>query len=204
MTTKRRSTPAKVQPAKKSVPASVDQFLPDDYRVPKKRDQFMKLEPGTHNIRIMTAPIRGWVFFSEPIEDGHKVLRPVRRTEELGDFTAEEMIAASAKTNEKGELEGSRHFWILLVYNYALKRFQVLEITQVKLLDQLMALYKNEHYGDMRDYDIAITRTGTGKNDSKYNAIPAPPKLLAAEIQEQFEELKYNLNAILDNEYPIQ
>lgn len=181
-----------------------DSFLPVGYKVPKKSDQFLKLEPGAHKLRIMCPPIKGFVFFSEKTntEDKTKELKPVRRTEEFGDFTADEMRNANAKESD-GKLEGSKYFWILLVWNYEQKRFQVLEVTQVSILDGLMNFYNSSEYGDPRTYDVTITRTGTTKNNTEYSLLPSPPKALTREIEEEYAKINYNSNALMEGGYPF-
>lgn len=182
-----------------------NRFLPENYRIPKKSDQFMKVTVGKHKVRIMAAPIRGFVFFAEEIEKetGDKVYKPVRRTEDFGDFTTQEMIEAGGKMNDKGKIEGSKYFWLMLVWNYKEQRFQVLEITQTTVLEGLMRFIEDGDYGDPRGYDITIERTGTGKNNTKYSVIPSPPKQVDQEISDTFSQLTYNLGAVLENEYPF-
>lgn len=181
-----------------------DAFLPEGYKIPKKSDQFMKLTVGQHKFRIMTAPMMGFVFFAEETDSqGNKTLTPVRRLEEMGNFTPEEMIELNAKKNEKGALEGSKYFWVVLLWDYEDKRFKVLEVTQITILDSLMAFYKHPEYGDPRKYDITITRTGTTKNDTEYTVLPSPPKKVSLEIEKAFNELQFNLDALIKNEYPL-
>lgn len=181
------------------------EFLPEGYKIPRKSDQFLKLTVGKHRLRIMSSPVRGFVFFSEQVaEDKTKKLVPVRREESLGNFTSEEMIEAGAKLNDDGNLEGAKYFWVVPVYNYNEKRFQVLDITQVSILDALMGFFNSDEYGDLRGYDITISRTGTNKNNTEYTVLPSPPKKIEKEVLDKYEALNCNPSAILVNEYPMQ
>lgn len=185
-------------------PQNNDSFLPENYKVPKKSDQFMKVTPGKHRVRIMTAPIRGFVFFSEEKdESGETKFKPVRRTEEFGNFTAQEMVDHGCKVDAKGKVESSKYFWLMIVWNYSEKRFQALELTQTTVIDALVKYINEPEYGDPRGYDVTIERTGTGKNGTKYALLPSPPKPLDSEVADTFEQLVYNLGNVLENEYPF-
>lgn len=200
---KTQTAPAK---SKKGAIAKATEFLPEGYKIPRKSDQFMKIAPGKHKIRIMASPIRGFVFFAETIdkESKEKKLKPVRRIEEGGDFTSQEMLDAGAKLGSEGKLEGSKYFWLLIVWNYAEKKFQALELTQISIVDALFKMINNDEYGDPRGYDITIDRSGTTKNDTEYSVLPSPPKKVATEIQEAFNLLSHNLEGVMNNEYPFQ
>jgi hypothetical protein len=176
-------------------------FLPENYQVPDKAKQFMKLEVGDNHFRILSSPLLGWVFFNEEN-------KPVRRSFEEGEFTHEELAELKAKRNDKGEFEGSRHFWIMLVWSYKYNAPKILELTQISIIKPLCGLIEDEDWGDLRGFDINIKREGTGKNDTEFTTTPKPHKPLAPEIEDVIETLDksrlLDLNAIWKGEYPFQ
>ncbi|MBK3516681.1 hypothetical protein [Carboxylicivirga marina] len=177
------------------------EFLPETYQVPDKNRQFMKLTPGDNNIRILSAPLLGFVIFTED-------KKPVRKPIEEGDFTIEELESLKAKKNDNGEYEGSKHFWIMLVWSYEAEAPKILEITQISVLKPLHELSQKEKWGDLRDYDIDITRVGTGKLDTEFSVMPEPKEELSNEIRAVVGELEekklLDLNAIWKGEYPFE
>lgn len=177
------------------------EFLPPAYQVPDKSRQFMKLTPGDNLIRVLSAPLLGFVVFTEE-------KKPLRRHIEEGDFSIVDLEEAKAKRNEDGDFEGSKHFWVMLVWDYASQAPKILEITQISVLKPLYALANDEDWGDLRDFDININRVGTGKNDTEFSVTPKPHKELLPEIQEVMKELEENgfldLNAIWKGEYPFE
>ncbi|WP_430811297.1 MULTISPECIES: hypothetical protein [unclassified Carboxylicivirga] len=176
-------------------------FLPEAYQVPDKTRQFMKLTPGDNVIRVLSAPMLGYVVFTED-------KKPHRRHIEEGDFTTDALREVRAKRNEDGDFEGSKHFWIMLVWDYASKAPKILEITQISVLKPLYALAEDEDWGDLRDFDINIHRTGTGKNDTEFAVTPKPHKPLQADIEDVIQQLEekqlLDLNAIWRGEYPFE
>ena len=161
----------------------------------------MKLTPGDNVIRVLSAPLLGFVVFTED-------KKPLRKHIEEGDFTLEELEKAKAKRNENGEFEGSKHFWVMLVWDYSAKAPKILEITQISILKPLYALANNEKWGDLRNFDININRVGTGKNDTEFSVIPNPHETISQEIEEVIKELEekslLDLNAIWKGEYPFE
>ena len=88
-----------------------------------------------------------------------------------------------------------------MVYNYDEERIQVMEITQKSLKEQLLVLARDEDFGDPKEYDIKITRSGE-KLDTTYNIIA----LGKAEFtnQKAIEEAQaVNLEALYDGNDPF-
>lgn len=179
-------------------------FLPQGYKVPDKSKQFMKLVPGDNVIRILSSPLLGFCVF---VKDGDGV-KPFRRGIEEGDFNEHELEELSAKKNEKGDFEGGKHFWIMLVWDYAINAPRILEITQLSVLRPLYSLMENPKWPDLRDFDIVIKREGTGKNDTSFEVTPNPSEPLSNEIENCLHELEeknlLDLNAIWKGDYPFQ
>lgn len=181
-------------------------FLPKSYQLPDKSKQFMKIKPGDNVVRFLSNPLTGWVVFTE---DKKPVRRPYDETSStLGDFSREELEKMKAKKNDNGEFEGSRHFWIALVWDRNTNTPKILEITQITIIRALLNLFQDSDWGDLREYDVNIHREGTGQYDTEFSINPKPQKPLSGEIVETIEKLEENnlldLQAIWKGEYPFE
>lgn len=85
-----------------------------------------------------------------------------------------------------------------------LYRNKVQKITEVKvyrfgwaIYNQIKELVKDVDYGDPKDYDIAITRTGSTKNDTRYNVIPKPVRPPTPEDKSLIESCDIDLAKIV-------
>ena len=176
-------------------------FFPKDYIVPDKSKQFMKLALGDNEIRILSSPMLGYVVFSSDN-------KPIRKQFDQGDFTKAEMVKYKAKKNEDGAYEGSRHFWIMLVWDFQENIPRILEITQTKILKPLFAYTEMKIWGDLRKFNININRVGSGKTDTEYTVTPHPhtelPPAIVDEINTLVETGMLDLEAIWRGEYPFE
>lgn len=183
-----------------------ESFLPENYTLPDKSKQFMKIEQGDNVVRFLSSPIAGWVFFDENNKPVRRKYDPSIPT--LGDYSKEELKELKAKKGDNGDFEGSRHFWIALVWCRKSKAPKILEITQVQILNPILALNKDEDWGNPINYDININRTGTGKTDTTYTVTPKPHKEFDDDINMVLLELEennlLNLDSIWDGGYPFE
>ncbi|MEM9686676.1 MAG: hypothetical protein AAF934_07115 [Bacteroidota bacterium] len=181
-------------------------FLPEAYVLPDRTRQFMKIEPGDNVIRILSGPLVGYVFFTEDIKPVRRPYDPNSRT--LGDFTRAELEEMNAKRNEEGEFEGSRHFWMMLVWDRKTNSPKILEVTQITIIKALYRLLEDENWGDLRKYDINIHRKGTGKFDTEFAITPKPHQPVSKGILSLIKEFRSNglldLKAIWKGAYPFQ
>jgi hypothetical protein len=155
-------------------------FFPKDYELPKTPSGYMKLEDGQNKFRILSAPLIGWMYWT-------KNNKPVRSPEP---FTS---------TPEDARLDDDafkpKHFWNLIVWNYAEKRLQILEITQASIQGPINDLVCNADWGDPREYDITITKKGQ-KLDTEYTVQPSPQKAVPGEALAAFQAQRINLEAL--------
>lgn len=162
----------------------MDEFFPAEYEVPSTND-FMKFEKGENNFRIMSSPVMGWEYWNT--QD-----KPVRSKTEWA-MTPED-IKLDSKT---GKPTSVKHFWALVVFNYAAKTVQQLEITQKGVMDAILALAKNAKWGNPKQYDLTVTREGDGLK-TKYTVMPSPASELSPEMVAEFEKKAFDLNTVFE------
>ena len=181
-------------------------FLPESYLLPDKSKQFMKITPGDNVVRFLSSPLTGWVFFNEDSKPQRRKYDPSINS--LGDFSNEELIEAKCKRNSAGELEGSRHFWMALVWDFESDTPKILEITQITIIKSLVGLFNDADWGDLRGYNINVHRKGTGQFDTEFEVTPKPHKALPKKVTDVVEELTesalINLDAIWEGNYPFE
>jgi len=78
-----------------------------------------------------------------------------------------------------------------------------MEITQKTIMMPMQALIKNTKWGNPKNYDITITRKGTGMQDTEYAVMPNPHAPIADDIAEAFLKQKINLNALYTGADPF-
>ncbi len=163
-------------------------FLPEGYS-PSTKGEFMKLGEGANNIRILSKPLIGKLYWVSPEgvvrekgkgEKGDKPYR-LNYTDEL----PKEVLDFQTK-----------EFWMMKVWDYKEGSVKILELTQASILRSLYEFVKDEKWGDLREYDINIKREGSGI-DTKYFVMPSPPTQLAPEIKDASEESDIDLTSFL-------
>ena len=150
----------------------------------------MKLQDGDNKIRIVTDAIVGWEYWKE--DNGDR--KPVRVKE------MPEEVPAEATEDKYGNF--IKEFYAFGVYNYNEKKVQILQITQVSIQERLFDLDSNEDWGDLKGYDITITRNNEGGR-VKYEVTPLPPKELSMEVANAVAEKPMNLNALYEGKDPF-
>lgn len=161
-------------------------FLPDKYEVPSTSDKYMKFKPGKNQFRVLSEPIMGNEYWVE--EDGKR--KPIRKK------MSEEIIL-----EEVPEPDKIRHFWAMVVFDYADEKIKILEITQKSIMGSMTNLSRDDDWGDPiggKGYDIVVTRDGEGK-ETRYEVSPKPKsKKLPDGVEQLYKDMKINLNALYD------
>ena len=166
---------------------SKDGFLPKDYT--PKQGEFMKLKEGDNNVRILSRPLIGKLWWVSPegvVRDksgGTKGDKPYR-------------IEYKAKLPQDVLELQTKEFWMLKVWDYDSKGVKILEFTQQSILKALNEFISNPKWGDPRAYDINIKREGSGM-DTKYYVMPSPPTILSKEIEDASQEAEIDLKGFL-------
>lgn len=162
-----------------------DFFPTENYKIPETSN-YMKLTEGEHNIRVLSSAIVGWEYFN-------KENKPVRSKVPF------EEVPSDIK-------EGGRinHFWAFVVWNYEAKRVQILELTQKTIMNPIQDLINNPKWGSPKEYDITITRKGTGMQDTEYSVIPNPHSKVEESTLEAYKRLNIGLSALYESLDPFQ
>lgn len=163
----------------------MNSFLPDNYEVPQKGGNYMKMKDGENRFRILTSPILGYEWWEQ---DG-ETRKPVR-------------VRMDAKITTTPESEKAKHFWAMPVYNYQEEAIQILEITQATIQKAIKALAKDADWGSPVNYDLVVTRSGKELN-TEYQVQPKPAKELDKTIAEKFAQTNIRLEALYDGDDPF-
>lgn len=161
--------------------------MPDGYEVPKGTGDYMKLKQGENKLRILSAPILGYEYWTAD-------RKPVRSRE------LPKVIPVDADISNGWN---PKHFWAMAVWNFEDKAVQILQITQKSIQNALIDLIQNEDWGDPRQYTIKITRKGE-KLDTEYSVVPSPKVAVPAEITRMYEEKNIDLDALYEGGNPFE
>ena len=169
-------------------------FLPDDYKplVPPGGG-YMKLTPGENRIRILGSmnddpptAIRGMVGWGTDSEGNRKPDRTMPR------------MAVDASQYE----EKPKEFFAMIVWSYASEQISILEVTQASIIGEIVSLASDPDWGDPKEYDISIVKTGEGM-ETRYNTVPKPKSEQTEELKQAFAEAEINLMALFSGDDPF-
>lgn len=165
-------------------------FLPDGYKPPESAGKFLKFKEEETRFRILSpTPLMGNVGWT--LKDGKPC--PVRKP-----------MGAAWNLNDLRDQKPPRHFWALAVWGYAMKRVQIVEITQSTIQKAITSLAKDADYGHPTGYDIVVRKSGEGM-DTEYQVIPKPPKKADKEVLAAWEALqdKFDITRLMSNGDPF-
>ena len=166
--------------------------LPKDYKEPDTSN-YMKFSQGDNTFRILSNVIVGMEYW-KTTKEGRK---PIRKRPD------EDIQISDLEIDEKtGELDMPKHFWAMVVWNYNSERVQILEITQATIRKPLIALERNEKWGDLGEFDITVTKEGDGLETS-YQVTPNPKELINEKIVKRYESMKIDLEALYRGDDPF-
>jgi len=163
-------------------------FFPNqDYTIPTS-SKYMRLVEGKNKFRVLSSAIVGWEYWNT--QD-----KPVRQQEPFED------VPDDIKHDKDGRVS-IKHFWAFAVWNYQEKKIQILELTQKSIMNAIKSYVDEESWGDPKQYDIVITRSGSGF-DTEYQTIANPHTPPPAEAVEEYGNKTINLNALFDGTDPF-
>lgn len=172
-------------------------FMPEGYEVPNNNAGGKYLNPSkienSVKIRILGSftddtAIMGHEYW-KTTDDGRK---PVRKR------MGEKINVADIE--EDGDL---KHFWALPVYNHDVGTVQVMAITQKSIMTAIKDLANDEDWGDPRQYDIKLIKTGE-KLETRYSVQPVPARELSSDAKKVIQDTKINIQALFDGADPFE
>jgi hypothetical protein len=149
---------------------------PSNYEVPKSEGRYMRFKvPGNYKFRILQKPIFG--FEGWKVVDGKDT--PVRfpmdqKPTDLTPFKRSEV----------------NHFWAMPVYNFNTEQVEVLQINQKGIQGAIESYARNEDWGSPLNYNLTVTREGTGLEDTRYTTVASPHSPLPGAANAQWNEVQ--------------
>jgi hypothetical protein len=132
--------------------------------IPKAPSDFYKIEEGENKFRILADSMTGWKYNSAKTDEWIY-------SEQRPDLAPNEI-----KTDMFGK-PSLRFFISAPVWSYKDNDVKIFEISQITIMEQIEVLENDSDWGDVKKYDIKITKTGKGK-ETKY-AVHGNPKMEA-------------------------
>lgn len=162
----------------------MDNFFPnEDYKIPTTSN-YMKFQEGENSFRVLSSAVIGYEYFNNEN-------KPIRSREPFDETPAD--IKKDGRIN---------HFWAFVVYNYEAKRIQILELTQKGIMKTMQSYIKNAKWGNPREYDFIVTRSGSGL-DTEYTVAVNPKSEIGGDVMERYQKLKIDLNALFTGKDPF-
>lgn len=155
-----------------------------DYSIPNTSN-YMKFSEGDNTFRVLSSAIVGYEYFTNDN-------KPVRSK------TPWDVVPSDIKKDGK-----IKHFWAFVVYNYESKRIQILELTQKSIMTTMQSYIKNVKWGNPKEYDFIVTKTGSGM-DTEYAITVNPKSPLDESVKARFESMKIDLNALFAGLDPFE
>jgi hypothetical protein len=148
-----------------------------DFDVASKSNLYTKLEQGENKLRVLSTVLGGF--------EGWYQEKPVRFDQEYR-ITPDEYA-----TLDKDQFDSAKAKWrpfgVCIVWNYNAQAVQIWQFTQKAIIGGLQSLRRDADWGDLTNYDIKISKTGTGM-ETRYEVKPVAPKPLSKEIAEAYKD----------------
>lgn len=142
--------------------------LPTDTRGKAGGSSFTKLEQGQNKILIVGDAVQGYQYWT---------MNGVKRSPEVFEETPGIRMkkVKDKETGEESEVpEKQQYFWAVPVYNFKTESFEIYQITQKGVRDDLAALQSNDEWGDPTGkFTVTINKSGEGF-ETKYTVTPNP------------------------------
>jgi len=172
-------------------------FLPNGYKEPVT-DNYMKFQDGKNVFRVLSTAIVGMEYWKTEInENGEEVRKPIRKR------MNENIPVEDLGLDKWGNPERPKHFWAFVVYNRQDEKIQILEVTQSKIRKGIKNFVEDEDWGDPKEYDLVVTRSGE-KLETDYVVSNKPKSKIDSAIVKEYEDMKINLEALYDGEDPFK
>ena len=162
-------------------------MFPSNYTPPESNSEGGKYTKIKENepvkLRILSEAITGYVYWTNDN-------KPIRSE-----------IQFQSTPNIRDDSK-AKHFWAFKVWNYNTNQIEVWEIGQASIRDVLWTYWKDDEYGDLRNYPLKIIRTGKAL-ETKYQVIAGQVKPLDEAISIASADTIVNLHALYNGENPF-
>ncbi len=145
-------------------------FIPAGYTQPTSAGGFTKLETGDNKLRILSSPLLMWLEWN----DGKPTRHPFKQGE-------------PAPKKGAGLKDSVKHAWGLIVWNYKTEKIEVCELDKAGVIAMILSLSEKPAWGHPKNYDIVITKKGSGM-ETEYITAPEPPSAVSDVIIEAYTE----------------
>ena len=163
-------------------------YLPENDKELVKSN-YMKLSNETNTFRILSKIIAGYEWWEDvTLEDGAQGRKPSR----VKDDGAVPVEFA----------EEVKFFWAFVVWNFDLKKIQILEVKPKSIRDRMRTYINNPKWGDPTEYNFVVTKTGVGK-ETRYETIAEPKEKFDKEIIEKYKSMNVNLEELFTGGDPF-
>jgi len=165
-------------------------FLPDDYQAPERNEggAYFKPKKGDSKIRILSQPIVGYQYWNDQN-------KPVRSKKHPGN-------PADRRINDQGKPEPIKFFWACVIWVAESESVAIWEFTQGSIQRAIENLNDSDEWGDPREYDLTVKRSGDGL-ETEYAVIPSPPKPLSEAVKQAYSAANIDLTALYRGENPF-
>lgn len=166
-------------------------FLPTTYEVPVSSGggQYFRPQDGDNKVRVLTDAIVGWLYWNNQN-------KPVRMP------TRPDSVPSDLRVNDDGSVEKIKHFWAMVVLNYATNGVEIWEITQSTIQQSIASLANDADWGHPRGYDLKISRTGKGL-ETKYTVMPGKPAAPSKAVVKAFGDTPVDLHQLFSGGDPF-
>lgn len=100
-------------------------------------------------------------------------------------------------TDKNGKPNMIKQFLAAVVYNYTNNQTEIFDISKITVIDKLQELEDDEDWGDLKGYDLTLSRSGEGF-DTTYSVIPSNKKKYDGKAID-----KVNLELLFSGEDPF-
>lgn len=107
-------------------------------------------------------------------------------------------VGAIGTNRFTGKPETIKQFLAAVVYNYTTSQVEIFETDKSTIIEQIVQIENDEDWGDTKNFDLAITKTGEDM-ETKYTVLPSNKDKFILPI----EWKHVNLEALFTNDDPF-
>lgn len=167
---------------------------------------YFKFEQGPNKFRIMSEPIFGQEYWKTEVdEQGNAVIGDGGKAKRKPFRVALDKVvpASELEMDQWGKPGKATQFMAMTVYDWNAGIFKILSVTQKQVTAGIKALVESDDWGNPQEYDITVTKNGSGR-ETKYSVMPGAKKKMPENIVEEYAKRTINLQALFDGTNPFE